>query len=187
MNLQAKGLQSVEYAYKLMRSKENSGYFAVVTAQDKAEARQLTERLEKLPAVDHVVSLLALVPDQQEAKLAELAALKQVMAEVKPVPYEENLRVMELPTVFENFRDRVDKLKKALETQQGGRGQAGGGLSGHPGRFFQVAGKGEGQERAGYAAGVSGGDVCRTARQAAHDEGESGGGTGQRGRCAGSS
>jgi hopanoid biosynthesis associated RND transporter like protein HpnN len=118
MNLQARGLQSVEYAYKLMRSKENSGYFAVVTAQDRTEARQLSERLEKLPAVDHVVSLLALVPEQQEAKLAELAALRQVMDAVRPVPYEENLRVMELPAIFEDFRGRVDKLKKVLEADK---------------------------------------------------------------------
>jgi len=118
MNLQAKGLQSVEYAYKLMRSKENSGYFAVVTAKDRAEATQLTERLEKLPSVDHVVSLPALVPDNQQAKLAELAALRQVMAEVKPVPYEENLRVMELPRVFEAFHDRVAKLKTALAAKK---------------------------------------------------------------------
>jgi hopanoid biosynthesis associated RND transporter like protein HpnN len=118
MNLQAKGLQSVEYAYKLMRSKENSGYFAVVTARDRTEARQLSERLEKLPAVDHVVSLQSLVPDQQEAKLAELAALKRVMDAVRPAPYEENLRPMELLAIFESFRDRVDKLKKALETDK---------------------------------------------------------------------
>lgn len=118
LNLQAKGLQSVDYAYKLMRSKENSGYFAVVTAQTPTEAKELTERLEKLPSVDHVVSLLALVPDQQDAKLAELAALQQVMNAVNPVPYEENLRVMELPTVFENFRDRVNKLKKELESRK---------------------------------------------------------------------
>ncbi len=118
MNLQAKGLQSVEYAYKLMRSKENSGYFAVVTARDKAEARSLTERLEKLPSVDHVVSPLSFVPEQQTEKLAELAALRAVMADVKPVPYEENLQVMALPAVFENFRDRVEKLTKALEMQK---------------------------------------------------------------------
>jgi hopanoid biosynthesis associated RND transporter like protein HpnN len=118
MNLQARGLQSVEYAYKLMRSKENSGYFAVVTARDRAEARQLSERLEKLPAVDHVVSLTALVPEQQQAKLVELAALRQVMDAVRPAPYEENLRVMELPAIFESFRDRVDKLKKVLETER---------------------------------------------------------------------
>lgn len=115
MNLQAKGLQSVDYAYKLMRSKENSGYFAVVTAQDKTEARLLTERLEKLPTVDHVVSLLTLVPEQQEAKLAELSALRQVMKAVQPAPYEENMNVMELPAVFENFRGRVLKLKDALQ------------------------------------------------------------------------
>jgi hopanoid biosynthesis associated RND transporter like protein HpnN len=118
MNLQAKGLQSVDYAYRLMRSKENSGYFAVVTARDRAEARQLSERLEKLPVVDHVVSLPTLVPDQQEAKLAELAALRQVMDGIRPVPYEENMRVMELPVVFENFRNRVDRLKKTLDADK---------------------------------------------------------------------
>lgn len=118
MNLQARGLQSVEYAYKLMRSKENSGYFAVVTARDRSEARQLSEQLEKLPAVDHVVSLLALVPGQQEAKLAELAALRQVMDAVRPAPYEENLRVMELPAIFENFRDRVARLQTMLESDR---------------------------------------------------------------------
>ncbi len=115
MNLQAKGLQSVEYAYKLMRSKENSGYFAVVMAKNRQEAQELTRRLESLPGVDHVVSLATLVPDQQEAKLAELAELKRVMDQVRPVPYEENLALMELPTVFENFHDRVAKLKLALE------------------------------------------------------------------------
>lgn len=118
MNLQARGLQSVEYAYKLMRSKENSGYFAVVTARDEAEARSLTARLEKLPAVDHVVSALSFVPDQQREKLAELAALKKVMAGIKPAPYEENLQLMALPAVFENFRNRVDLLAKKLEVRK---------------------------------------------------------------------
>jgi uncharacterized protein len=118
MNLQAKGLQSVEYAYKLMHSKENSGYFAVVTARNRAEALSLTERLEKLPAVDHVVSTLTFVPEQQKEKLAELAALKEVMADVKPVPYEENMQVMALPAVFESFRNRVEGLTKVLETQK---------------------------------------------------------------------
>ena len=118
MNLQAKGLQSVEYAYKLMRSKENSGYFAVVTDRDRAEARSLTERLEKLPAVDHVVSPLTFVPEQQGEKLAELAALRQTLADVVPVPYEENLQVMALPAVFEGFRERVAKLESKLASNK---------------------------------------------------------------------
>lgn len=118
MNLQAKGLQSVKYAYKLMRSKENSGYFAVVTARDRAEAENLTKRLEVLPSVDHVVSPLTFVPEQQGDKLAEIAALRDIMANVKPVPYEENLQVMALPAAFENFRSRVEKLAKVLETRR---------------------------------------------------------------------
>lgn len=118
MNLQAKGLESVNYAYKLMRSKENSGYFGVAIARDSAEAASLSARLEKLPAVDHVVSLQTLVPADQETKLAELADLRQVMEKVKPLPYEENLRVMELPDVFEKFRTAVDNLSRALAAKK---------------------------------------------------------------------
>ncbi|MBT0665601.1 MMPL family transporter [Geobacter pelophilus] len=124
MNLQAKGLDSVTYAYKLMRSRENSGYFGVAVAKDRSEALELTQRLEKLPAVDHVVSVLSFAPDGQEAKLAEIAALRRVLAEVKPVPYDENLSVMELPAVFEGFRDRVAKLKSALEGRKAGEAPA---------------------------------------------------------------
>lgn len=115
MNLQAKGLESVTYAYKLMRSSENSGYFAVVTAGSAAEAQSLTKRLEALPTVDHVVSLGSFVPDEQPEKIALLRALRAELSDVKPVPYEEDLRVMELPTVFENFRNSVEKFKTHLE------------------------------------------------------------------------
>lgn len=120
LNLQAKGLESVEYAYKLMRSKENSGYFATVTAPSAAEAQALTKRLEALPTVDHVVSVLSFVPDDQEKKMAELAALRKVLEDVKPAPYEEDLRVMELPTVFENFRNSVERLKNHLDKEKKG-------------------------------------------------------------------
>lgn len=118
LNLQAKGLESVHYAYKLMRSKENSGYFGVSMAKDRDEAISLAKRFEALPSVDHVVSLPALVPSQQSEKLALLARLKQTMAPIKPAPYTESLQVMELPAVFEGFRQRVELLKQHLEQQK---------------------------------------------------------------------
>ena len=123
MNLQARGLQSVEYAYKLMRSRENSGYFAAVSAGSRNEARRLTARLEQLQSVDHVVGLDSLVPERQDEKLAELAAIRAVMSQVRPVPYDENLKVMELPTVFENFRNRLEQLSKHLAAQKLPEGQ----------------------------------------------------------------
>jgi hopanoid biosynthesis associated RND transporter like protein HpnN len=118
MNLQAKGLEPVRYAYKLMKSKENAGYFGVAMAKDRTELSALTKKLEALSSVDHVVSIQALVPDQQSEKLALLARLQRTMSTIKPVPYEENLSPMELPPVFERFRDRVEKLKINLDGQK---------------------------------------------------------------------
>ncbi|WP_136523363.1 MMPL family transporter [Geomonas ferrireducens] len=117
MNLQAKGLESVNYAYKLMRSKENSGYFAVVMAKDAEDARAKTARLEALPTVDHVVSINTLVPDHQAEKLAELEAVRRELADVKPAPYEEDLSLMELPRVFEAFRNASVAVKERLEKE----------------------------------------------------------------------
>jgi uncharacterized protein len=118
MNLQAKGLESVSYAYKLMRSKENAGYFAAVMAKDAAEAERKSRALEALPTVDHVVSLHSMVPEQQEEKLAELAAMREELGGVAPAKYEEDLSLMELPAVFENFRNAVARLKGKLEGER---------------------------------------------------------------------
>jgi uncharacterized protein len=118
MNLQAKGLESVTYAYKLMKSKENSGYFAVVTARNRAEAQAMAKKLEALPTVDHVVSYETFFPDDQPAKLRLLTELNGELDGIRPGKYEEDLNVMELPTVFENFRTSVERLKNKLEQEK---------------------------------------------------------------------
>jgi hopanoid biosynthesis associated RND transporter like protein HpnN len=118
LNLQARGLESVDYAYKLMKNSENSGYFAVVTASSSAEAATKSRALEALPSVDHVVSLNTFVPDDQEQKLEVIKALKRELADIIPAKYEEDLRVMELPAVFENFRNATERLKVCLEREK---------------------------------------------------------------------
>ena len=115
MNLQAKGLEPVEYAYKLMKDSDNPGYFAVVTASSAAEAAVKSRALEALPTVGHVVSFNSFIPEDQPRKLAVIAAIRNELADVSPVSYEEDLRVMELPTVFENFRNSVASLAGDLE------------------------------------------------------------------------
>jgi len=118
INLQAKGLESVEYAYKLMRSSENSGYFAVVTASSAADAASKTRALESLPTVDHVVSLGSFVPSDQEKKLAVISAIREDLADISPGAYEEDLNVMALPDIFENFRNSVVNLAGKLEKEK---------------------------------------------------------------------
>ena len=114
MNLQARGVESVTYAYKLMRSRENAGYFAVVTAATKEDAVARVRQLERLPTIDHVVWAGSFVPDDQTEKLRLLAEARRQLAGVRPSPYEEDLRLMELPAVFEKFRNTVEKLKVSL-------------------------------------------------------------------------
>jgi hopanoid biosynthesis associated RND transporter like protein HpnN len=118
LNLQAKGLESVTYAYKLMKDKENSGYFAVVTAASAADAAAKSRRLEALPTVDHVVSLASFVPARQEEKIALLRGLRRQLDDIRPLPYSEELQVMELPEVFEKFRATVERLKVELERRR---------------------------------------------------------------------
>ncbi|MBI5655980.1 MAG: MMPL family transporter [Geobacter sp.] len=118
MNLQAKGLESVNYAYKLMKSKENSGYFAVSIADSAADAAAKTARLEALPTVDHVVSLNSFIPDHQAEKIALLRGLRRDLADIRPVPYSEDLQLMALPEVFERFRNTVEKLKVTLDREK---------------------------------------------------------------------
>ena len=114
MNLQARGVESVTYAYKLMRSRENAGYFAVVTAATKEDAVARVRQLERLPTIDHVVWAGSFVPDDQTEKLRLLAEARRQLAGVRPSPYEEDLRLMELPAVFEKFRNTVERLKVSL-------------------------------------------------------------------------
>ncbi|MGA7829219.1 MAG: MMPL family transporter [Geobacteraceae bacterium] len=118
MNLQAKGLESVRYAYKLMKSSENSGYFAVAMARTPEEAAARSKALEALPSVDHVVSLASFVPDDQKRKLALLADLRSQLADIKAEPYEEDLQVMALPAVFEKFRETDARFVQRLEREK---------------------------------------------------------------------
>ncbi|MDD2335608.1 MAG: MMPL family transporter [Geobacteraceae bacterium] len=118
MNLQAKGLESVTYAYKLMRSSENSGYFAVAMAHSPEEAASRAKALETLPTVDHVVSIASFIPEDQDRKLALLADLRSQLADIKSEPYQEDLQVMELPAVFEKFRETVERFVQRLEREK---------------------------------------------------------------------
>lgn len=117
MNLQAKGLESVSYAYKLMKSSENSGYFAVAMSPTLEDVAVRTKALEALPTVDHVVSVASFIPEDQERKIAELTALRSRMTAIRPGTYDEDLRVMELPAVFETFRATVERFVRRLERE----------------------------------------------------------------------
>ena len=157
MNLQARGLESVTYAYKLMRSKENAGYFATVTAANEGEAKAKVRALEKLPTVDHVVWAGTFVPDDQAEKLRLLAGARTQLDSIRPAPYEEDLRLMELPTVFENFRNSVERLKVSLTRDNKPEAKPVGAFLATLDRFFATLDKEKDKNAAGMLKDFQGG------------------------------
>ncbi len=68
LELQAQGLESVEYEKILMESSGESTWYAVLTAKNPNEVRNLTKTVLAMPTVDKVESILDFFPEQQDLK-----------------------------------------------------------------------------------------------------------------------
>lgn len=73
LELQAHGLESVEYEKLLLTDSNESTWFATMTAADLEEAAAIGKQLENLPSVGKVETLLDFFPTDQERKAALLA------------------------------------------------------------------------------------------------------------------
>jgi len=70
LELQAKGLESVEYEKILVEASDESTWYAILTAGSLKDAQHLTKTLEALPCVAKVDSILDFIPKDQENKRA---------------------------------------------------------------------------------------------------------------------
>jgi hypothetical protein len=106
LNLQAKGTDSVIWERKIMAS-GRSGFAALTTADSLAELRDKRSAFEQLPAVSDVVSLLTLVPVDQDAKIALIRTLAPLVSEVRfrPAP---DVDVDAVRTALDGLRRRLE-------------------------------------------------------------------------------
>ena len=82
LNLQAKGTESVTWERRIMESRR-SGFAALASARTLGELRAKRDAFSALPAVSEVTSVLRLIPDDQEAKIATVARIAPLVAEVQ--------------------------------------------------------------------------------------------------------
>jgi hopanoid biosynthesis associated RND transporter like protein HpnN len=82
LNLQSRGLESVETELRLLQADAQSTIFAAVVTSDLDATGRLHEQLEKLPSVGSVVSIASLVPRQQERKSQIIGQIKDELGEV---------------------------------------------------------------------------------------------------------
>jgi hopanoid biosynthesis associated RND transporter like protein HpnN len=111
LDMQAKGTESVEWEKKLLEHSKRSSWFAVTTASSLDEVRAKQRAFKALPEVKKVDSLVDLLPEDQEARIAasrELAPLVQKLALTYQEP--EPLEIQEIQAMLEKiqFKLRTD-------------------------------------------------------------------------------
>src|SRR5262245_39415057 len=107
--LQAKGAESVTWEHEIMKSRR-SGFAALATAESLPELTAKRDAFAALPAVSDVVSVLKLVPNDQEAKIALLGTLKPQIAGLRVAPPE--------PVDVAAIRASLAQLHRRLEIAQ---------------------------------------------------------------------
>src|SRR5438876_8226078 len=80
LNLQARGTESVIWERKIMESRR-SGFAALATADSLPELKAKQAAFSALPAVSELVSVLKLVPADQDAKIAAVRRLAPLVAQ----------------------------------------------------------------------------------------------------------
>jgi predicted RND superfamily exporter protein len=116
LNLQSRGLESVDTELQLLTSEAQSTIYASVVASSLDQARTLHDRLEQLPSVGSVASVAPLIPLGQDEKRAVVRAIKETLAGVRvTVPETTNVDVAGLQRTLNVVRLRANSLAVKFE------------------------------------------------------------------------
>lgn len=136
LNLQSKGLESVEVQSRIFEQSDSSLLFAVSLAESPQQVLELKRKFEALPTVHHVEELAAILPrnpidDTQllaqavHAELSYLPARPPAPRDVEPQPIGEELEALEAalaavpsPTAA-SIRKTVDRFLDHFESLAG--------------------------------------------------------------------
>jgi uncharacterized protein len=83
LNLQAKGTESVTWEKRILATTGRSGFNALSSAATLDELRRKQEAFERLPSVSQVDSVLRVIPDDQDAKIAIIKSFAPLVAPVR--------------------------------------------------------------------------------------------------------
>ena len=123
LELQARGLESVEYERILIETADESTWYAIISAKTLEQVKTLTKKLMDIPSVGRVESVLDFIPSKQEEKSAQYRkaamALEKVPDQLPP----------ERPLHAEKFQAALLRLSESLENLEeklfvAGAGQA---------------------------------------------------------------
>lgn len=122
LNLKDPHTESVSTLFDIMKDPDASPYVIQILAPSLDEAKALAVKIDELAEVDHTITLASFVPEDQEAKLAQIADAKFLLdpslsphATLVPPSDEENLAAMKdtAKTLRTLGTDRIEAQKLA--------------------------------------------------------------------------
>jgi hypothetical protein len=118
LELQSRGLASVELARKLMNTGDRSVLFGAVAAGSQAEAVELERRLRQLPTVASVESVSRFMAEDQPRKLALVRDIKEVVAAIPPPPETGPMHLPELGEALFTLQGHLGLISGYLARNQ---------------------------------------------------------------------
>ncbi|MGR3179144.1 MAG: MMPL family transporter [Candidatus Anammoxibacter sp.] len=82
LNLQADGVESVDYEKKIIEYSDRSALYGAVVVDTFDEISAMKERLEALPSVDVVNSIDSIIPDNQDEKLNIIQEIPALFSDI---------------------------------------------------------------------------------------------------------
>lgn len=116
LNLQSRGLESVEIEKRLLRTDAESTIFAAVVCDSVEEARRIQSALEKKTnVVSNVASIAALLPEDQETKARIIRAIQQELGRPQLAPKRAEVDVTALSHALGSLRLQASRLGREFE------------------------------------------------------------------------
>ncbi|WP_421902814.1 MMPL family transporter [Maridesulfovibrio sp.] len=114
LELQAKGLESVEYEHVLIDDSDESTWFAVMTRPDLESVKSLIGELKQVSSVGRIESILDFLPEGQKEKADILRGEAEVLQGINLDARNSHLVPSEVVTSLENLIESLEGLEEKL-------------------------------------------------------------------------
>lgn len=114
LELQAKGLESVEYEHVLINDSDESTWFAVMTRPDLDSVKSLIVELKQVPSVGRIESILDFLPEGQKEKADILRGEAEILQGINFETRNSQLVPAEVATSLENLIESLEGLEEKL-------------------------------------------------------------------------
>ncbi len=110
LNLQAEGIESVNYEMKILENSERSAWYGALIVNSFEEVLSTKKLLERLSSVDSVSSIASIIPDRQEEKINQIHKISDFFKQLPQKTMKEDpVDVENLATILKKINFKLRK------------------------------------------------------------------------------